>query len=303
MKILTIFLTLLFSSITFGQKLSARDSVVAFNGDDIFAIQEDSSSTYTWRKVFFSDFFEALRDSMDLYYGQLTISNDFTGINTFDGATFNADAHGTVTFNDSTISNATLWTGALYPKDVDGTYTLGLPARPWYDIYAHEFTVINPEHNDSASITFDDSLITISRDVNFTGTVQMSDAMLMDSTALIKVQNFEWHSVTISNLGDTILTLTTSDLYSAIELDLPGNLDPGISNFQIDTAAKGMVLKIYNGDATYDAVFIDIVSGDDNLYMSGNATLSAAHYDYIEFMCVDATKGAQVWMQTGESDN
>ena len=62
-----------------------------------------------------------------------------------------------------------------------------------------------------------------------------------------------------------------------------------------------MILKMYNGDASYSIIFEDIVSGDDNLYLTANMTLGT--YDYIELLCVDASKGAQKWIEMSRSNN
>lgn len=62
------FLILLFlmASMSFAQKLSDRDSIAsgAFDDDDIFAVQEDSSGIYTWRKVYVSDLFKEIKDTI-----------------------------------------------------------------------------------------------------------------------------------------------------------------------------------------------------------------------------------------------
>ena len=90
---------------------------------------------------------------------------------------------------------------------------------PWQKVYSAQFVVVNTALNDSAVISFDDSLLTLDRDVLFSEDITIAEAMSMDSTATFSVMNFEAHSYTIPNTGDTILTLTTSDLYSLIELD------------------------------------------------------------------------------------
>ena len=293
-----IFMFLVITSPIFAQwdYLPNRPERTSYFGDDLVVMLWDSSGTPTWRYTLFSTFFSAIEDTADLYYPRLSLSNTFTGINAFNGATFGAGAHGKVIFVDSLVNTSGI-TYLNFGKPVSALAYWGSVAQPYNQVTARNFVVVNAEENDSAYINLDDSTI------SFTKALKLTDNISFDSASTFSVFNFEPHPYTIPTVGDTILTLTTSNLFSCIELDLPGDLTPGISNFQIDTATKGMVLRIYNADALYDAYFVDLVGGDDNLYMSGNFTQTAGHYDFIEFQCVDATKGAQKWMQTSKSDN
>lgn len=309
-KILLILVVFMFTTPMFSQvTLSSRDSITTFYPYDIMMWQEWVAGTYKNRQMSWS----ILRGLISGYLDGISLTwaspQTFSGIATFNGADFDAGSHGGVTFSDSVDFQADIYLKNLFPL-TDDTYRLGLSrtAARWFIIQAkygnfEYLTIYNQEGNDSTVFTFDDSLLTIDRDISIGGALTITESFTLDSAATIGVLNFESHLYTIPNVGDTTLGLSTADAYSVIELDLPGDMDPGISKMQVDGAGKGMILRFYNADATYDAVFLDLVSGDDNLYMSGNATLAAGHYDNITFQCVDATKNAQKWMQISESDN
>jgi len=238
----------------------------------------------------------AMRDSLEA--NDYVITGAWTGL---DNYVTIADAE-TIT-GKKIYSNSLHGVKHLFPTTTD-TYFNGWSTVRWLmmmakNMYAENFYVLDPggsDSTDAVTISYDGTNVTFDKPLNIT------QSLTMDSAATVNVLNLEPHPYIVPSVGDTILTLTTSDLYSLIELDLPGDLD-GISKFQIDTAAKGMVLKIYNADADYDAVFVDLVGNDDNLYMAGDFTLSAGLYQYIEFLCIDATKAAQKWMETSRSNN
>ncbi|MCP4394537.1 MAG: hypothetical protein GY804_09770 [Alphaproteobacteria bacterium] len=291
--IVSLFLTIpVYSQVT----LSSRDSITTIVETDIMLWQTDDTGfknrQMSWR---------ILRGQISGYLDGIPLT--WAAIQDFNGANFTAGSHGGTTFSDSVYHNTGVhYVNWLYPaaSAIPGIGTLSSPYRT---IYSKQFIVPNEEGNDSVLVSFDDSTLTINRDVSFSSGVNITDDITMDSAAVFNVFNFEPHSYTVPNTGDTILTLTTSDLYSSIKLDLPGDIDPGISKIQVDTASEGMVLRFYNADEDYEMIFLDVVAGDDNLYMSGNFTCQADNFDHIQFECVDATKGAQKWMQTGESDN
>ena len=238
----------------------------------------------------------AIRDSIE--------ANDYTIAGTWSGMS------NYVTIADAeTITGKKIYTNALhgvkhlFPFTTD-TYMNGWSTVRWLlmmarDMYAENFYVLDPNGSDSsdaATISYDGTNVTFDKPLNLT------ESFTMDSAATLDVLNFEPHSYTVSSVTDTIITLSTSDLFTLIELDLPGALLNGISKLQIDTATKGMELRFYNGDASFAMYFKDLISGDDNLNMDGDFT-AMTQYDYIEFLCVDATKNSQIWMETGISNN
>jgi hypothetical protein len=103
-------------------------------------------------------------------------------------------------------------------------------------------------------------------------------------------------------VGDTVLTLTSSDKFSSIEVDLPGNIIPGFSRLYVQGAQKGMVIRFHNVDASYTMEFEDYAGSDDNLYMAGDFVLMT-RYDFIEFQCVVESIIGQTWMETARSNN
>jgi len=291
MKSLIIFFVLVFGSLTFGQKLSARDSIGTIADDDIFAAQLDSSGTYTWRKIFYSDLFSEINTTA------------WTAIKTFNGADFSAGAHGGVTFADSVDITGLFILPAITLPTSNEVGTLGSNSRHLFYViakymYADGFHLLDPggsDSSDAAIFTYDGTNVTVDKNFNIT------DGITLDSASTFNVLNFEPHSYTVPGTGDTILILTLANSYSLIELDLPGSVTPGISKMQVDEATKGMIIKFYNNEASYTIIFEDIISGDDNLYLSADMTL--AQYDYIEMLCIDATKDAQVWIETSRSNN
>jgi len=303
MKKLILIMALLFTVPLFSQiTLSGTDSVTVASQDDrdILDIQIYNGGSFVHRQ----QSWRLHRLSLQSWLDDQSLT--WTGINTFNGATFAAGSHGRVTFADSVQFNANLtYTQNIFPKTTAG-YFNGQFGQKWLTVYsknvfAENLYVTNVEGNDSVLISYDDSTITFNKSASFFGTVSIADDISMDSSASFNVFNFLPHPYTIPTVGDTMMTLALADLYSLIEIDLPGNVTPGISHLQVDTATKGMILKMYNGDASYSIIFEDIVSGDDNLYLTANMTLGT--YDYIELLCVDATKAAQKWIEMSRSNN
>lgn len=279
------------------------DSVAAFTDKttigltDIFPFQTKVSNKYTWRKITGANMFNRITDTTEARVtALLAASNSWTGINNFDGATFNADAHGVVTFNDSVVMGSAalpFYATRVYPLGTGGF--IGTAAKYYTSMYANSFVVMNSGGTDSVVINVnDDGALSIPN-------LTVTETVTIDSAASFNVLAFEPHSFSIPNTTDTILTITSADRYSVIMLDLPGDVTPGISRIYVEGAQKGMVLRIYNDDAIGYCIFKDFVDSDDNLYMTANLTMNK--YDYIEFMCVVESIIGQTWMETGRSNN
>ena len=277
------------------------DSVAAFTAKttigltDIFPFQTKVSNKYTWRKITGASMWDRITDTTEARITTLlNASNSWNGINNFDGAIFNSGSHGTVLFNgDSVVCTTQMWTHGI--QRYSASSIIGRNTAPFFNVYAKTFTVINTAETDSATISID-----ASGKISIPSLV-ITQTMSIDSSASFNVIAYTPHEYTVPNIGDTILTLTSANRYSMIELDLPGNMNPGISRIYVQGAQKGMVLRLYNMDASYAAKFNDYVGNDDNLYLS--AGFDFGQYDYLELMCVVESIIGQTWIETGRSNN
>ncbi len=317
-KYLILFLFLLIlSSKSIGQNLQNADSVAhdTVTNDDIFAMQTFSSGTYPWKQMSWWALANGVQTRLELLPMTWSAAQIFADPTSF--------------FDINSIQ-------FLLPVTNLVISFVGVASRPYDNMYANNFVFINNSagtdstYSDSSFVYYDSTLAKVvfdkkiaargielfktdgtdSTDILYDGTniifakpLAIGKGMSMDSASTFNVFNFTPHTYTIpvEDAGDTILTLTTSDLYSSIKLELGGNVTPGISFLQIDTATEGMILRFYNNDASFTVIFKDIVSGDDNMYMEGDITLG--QYDNIAFECADATKQAQVWMELRRKDN
>lgn len=266
--------------------LSTRDSVTSFQPIDLFWLQRKVTGSFVNRKVSWS----YLRSNMIDYIDGL--GNTWAATQTFSkGATFNAGSSAKVTILDSLIATSVYINGDPY----NAGSRLGNLDKPFLVMYSKNFVIVNTAGTDSAYITLNsDGEISIP---NLTVTEKMN----IDSSATFDVLAFTPHSYTIPNIGDTILTIVTANRYSMLELDLPGNMTTGISRIYVQGAQKGMVLRIYNMDASYAAKIIDYNGNDDNMYLS--ADFDFGQYDYLELMCVVASIIGQTWIETGRANN
>lgn len=275
--------------------LASFTAVTSLNATDLMPMQIKVSNKYKWRKITGASLWSRMRDTTQAQLTTLlNTSNSWNGINNFDGATFNSGSHGKVTFSDSVIFASRTEIGSLYPYNA--TSFMGDQTDPFLRIYSKNFVLVNTAGTDSVVINVGtDGSLSIPN-------LTISGSMKIDSSATTDVMAFTPHSYTVPNTGDTILTLATANRYSLIELDLPGNMSPGISRLYVQGAQKGMIIRFYNGDASYSMEFEDLVGDDDNLYMAGDFA-SMAKYDYIEFQCVVESIVGQTWIETGRSNN
>jgi len=261
---------------------------------DLFLLATKVSNKFSWRKftgISFWTWWNANYDTSET--ALLNASNSWNGINNFDGATFNVGAHGGVNFLDSINLQGTAYFSVLMRR-TSSSY-IGTVALPIYSLSTRFLNIVGETGADSVTISIDaDGALSIPN-------LTITETITIDSSATFDVIAFTPHSDTVPNVTDTILTLVATNRYSLIMLDLPGDITPGISRIYVQGAQKGMILRIYNDDNIGYITFKDLVSGDDNLYMSGNFSLSK--YDFIEFQCVVESIIGQTWMQTNEQNN
>ncbi|EFK95510.1 hypothetical protein LDC_2476 [sediment metagenome] len=277
---------------------SPADSVASFTDKttigvtDITPLQTKVANKYTWRKITGLNLWNQITDTTEARITTLLgASNSWNGINDFDGATFNSGSHGKVTFSDSAIFTSRTEVGTLYPYNA--TSFIGDAGDPFLRIYSKNFVLINSGGTDSAYINIGSGgEIEIPR-------LTVTEQFIMDSSSSLNSIIYTYKKFEVPNTGDTIMTFTTKEPF--VELDLPGNVTPGISRFDITGAAKGQVVRIYNGEASYTIILEDYVSGDDNLYLSANFTMGTN--DVIELMCIDPSVSAQKWIEISRSNN
>lgn len=300
--ILIIILACAFASASYAQ--ASYDSVASFTAKttigvtDIFPFQTKVANKYTWRKITGASMWDRITDTTEARITTLlNASNSWNGINNFDGATFNSGSHGKVLFNgDSVVVTTSIW--ALWLQRYSASAIIGNYNAPFFNIYARTFTIVNAYGNDSASITYDDSTLTFSKNVEIPN-LTITDEFIMDSSSNFNSIIYKYKLFSIPNTGDTIMTFTTREPF--VELDLPGNVTPGISRFDMSKATLGQIVRIFNGEVSYTVILKDYVGNDDNLYLSANFTMGKN--DIIELMCISPTKGSQIWVEVSRSNN
>ena len=124
-----------------------------------------------------------------------------------------------------------------------------------------------------------------------------------DSSSVYENTTYGTYQYTISNVGDSILTL--QDTCATIEFSLPGAVT-GIDSISFASGqgrGKGTVLRIVNTDGVNTITFEDQTAlNDGNLYLAGNITLG--EFDCFELIYILAHKyGRLVWVETGRSNN
>jgi len=279
-SLIIIFFALLFSSIAFGQKLSARDSIETMANDDIFAVQLDSSSTYTWRKVFYSD----LLAQFTLVYPALGTANTFTGINTF---------------------NTHIKSSSINPRTDDTYYAgWGLFRYTWLwarKVYTEEVVIINPsdsqDSTNAAKWTYDGTNLTADKPL------QLGDNLGFDSSYAMKNTVYNPSVYAIANTGDSVLTIN-ADSCALIELSLPGNVT-NLENIIFDADAgdglgEGAVIRIWH--KALNTVFFEDAAALDagSMQLAGDFTM--AIYDYLELLHV-YTGTFWTWVEVSRSNN
>jgi len=279
MKSLIVFFLLLFSSISLGQKLSARDSIETMADDDIFAVQLDSSSAYTWRKVFYSD----LLAQFSTIYGRLGEANTFTGINTFEGQ---------------------MRPRAIIPT-TDDTYAIGMTVlRHNYihakTFYGEEFSIIDPDgvagdSSDAAKWSYDGTNLTVDKPL------ALSKDLAFDSSFVLKNTALGTYTYTIANVGDSVLTL--QDTCSVIQFSLPGNVT-GLETLSFASGqgrGVGTIIRLVNAlDAVNTIVLEDEATTGGNLFLAGNFTMGL--YDSITLVYI-LKGGTFLWAELSRSNN
>jgi len=277
------------------------DSVASFTekttigATDLMLIQTKISNKYTWRKLTglsLWNFVDQVIDTNKTSF--LATSNTFTGIQTFNGAVFDAGSHGLVLFDgDSVVCTTQMFTHGIQRYSVSSI--IGRNTAPFFNVYTKTLTIINSAETDSSVITLDDN-----GDVSIPN-LTVTETINIDSTASLRLIRYAHHDYTIPNSTDTILTILAADRYSLIELDLPGNITNGISRLYVEGATIGTVICFYTEETSFEMLFKNYSGSDDNIYMGSNFTMGK--YDMIEFICVVESIIGQTWAQRYRSDN
>ena len=295
MKKLILILILLSTLPLFGQvRLSTMDSITTFGMRDYSYWNALSGAAYLNRKVSW----HALTAGMEGWLTDSVHTWDLT--QTFSsGATFSAGANGAVTFNDSVvcIAGAPLWVHWI--QRVSASSTIGSAAAPFFTIYANNFTIPNTEGNDSVSITYDDSLVTFSKDVSIPN-LTLTESIDMDSTAGFTNIQITPYDYTPGDVTDSVITMTT--LRSNIRLVPPGDMT-NIENL-VMPAPIGQVVILYHTDVGDSVTFeAGTATGAQVFIMGSNFIMD--EYDSIAFMLVSVAAGSAkgAWMELWRKDN
>ena len=301
--IVSLFLTIpIYSQVT----LSGRDSITTLVPTDIFLALTNASGfknrQISWR---------LLRSNVSGYMDGIGLT--WTAIQTFSGADFTTSAHGTVTFGDSTVFNAQSYHGGNYinasnlrsTAKVDGQFVgwIGSSALAYSRMYSTRFILMNSEGTDSISMSYDDSTLTIDKEVSFSENVTFASGLEFDSSKVFKNIVFGTYIYTIGNVTDTVLTL--QDTCAIIDLLLPGD----VTNMEKIEFASGQgkgigtIIRIVWRDVakSENTIFFEDGAPDGNLRLSADFTM--AKEDYLELMQIYDQDGNLIWMETGRSNN
>jgi len=297
----TIILAILLSAVCFGQ--ASYDSVAAFTAKttigvtDIFPFQTKVANKYTWRKITGQSMWDRITDTTEARITTLlNASNSWNGINNFDGATFNAGAHGTVTFGDSVVSLAT--TRLHQMRRYNAVSNIAAATEPMNNVYAKAFVVINDTENDSCVIFYDDSTLTFSKDISMPN-LTITETVSMDSGTVFNTFVLGIDAYSPITVADTIITFPVGQVPIAAFI-LPGNLTDGISRITGTAFTNGQIIVLRNATVPYTILLKDYVSGDDNLYLAGNFTMG--YNDILTLMCI-AEEPALAWVEVSRSNN
>src|SRR3990167_594267 len=273
-------------------------SKTTFGANDIIGFQTKVANKYAWRKMIFSNFWSQARDTTEARITTLlNASNSWNGINNFDGATFNAGSHGKVFFNgDSVVCTTQMWTHGI--QRTQASSIIGRNTAPFFNIYANTFTIINDAGNDSASIKYNDSTITFSKNVSVPN-INISESFTMDSGTVFNTFVLGVDAYSPITVADTIITFPVGQVPIAAFI-LPGNLTDGISRITGTAFTNGQIIVLRNATVPYTILLKDYVSGDDNLYLAGNFTMG--YNDIITLMCI-AEEPALAWVEVSRSNN
>lgn len=279
--------------------VAAFTNITIFGATDLAVTQTKVSNAYAWRKITGLNFWAQVRDTTEAYgYAGLSLSNSFTGINDFDGATFNAGAHGTVTMDDSVLTGG-LWTNWLHARQA--VSYIGWLTDPFLYIWTKNLVIVNDEENDSVTFSYDDSLLTIDKPTKFTQLVTLGDDLGFDSSYAMKNTVYKSSVYTIANTGDSVLIIY-ADSCALIELSLPGNVT-NLENIVFEDAAglgKGAVIRIWH-KAINTVFFEDAAATEDGvMQLAGDFTMGA--FDYLELLHF-YTGAYWSWIEISRSNN
>jgi len=198
--IVSLFLTVpVFSQVT----LSSRTEITTLKPTDIMLWQTDASGYKNRMMQAYQ-----LRDDIATW----AMDTLFTWAKTHifsHGATFSAAGDGAVQFNDSVYhASGHHFVYRQVPASTGGSYSyVGYGNNPYWRMYATNFIVMNQEKNDSVYISFDDSTLTIDREVSFAQRTTFSEAVSFDSTDAFENVTYGTYTYTVANVNDSILTL------------------------------------------------------------------------------------------------
>jgi len=276
-------------------RLSTMDSVTTFTPTDLFWLNTKPSSAFLNRKVSWRSLRSNLEDFMADSAHTWALKQTFSS-----GATFSAGSNGTVTFTDSVVfaSGGALFTYAIVPV-TNNLMNIGTATNYYRDIYAKNFKVPNTEGNDSCTISYDDSVLTFTKEVSIPN-LSVTDNFAMDSAAALQSLKINPEEYTIANVADSIIAIDS--LQSNIMLNTPGNVvTPGIEKITMTGAAVGHIIILYTTEPSDSVVFQDSNS-DGNLRMAGDFTMKNS--DNIAFIFIsDETAGFEGWMEIWRKDN
>jgi len=274
-------------------KLSAQTAITSLSPTDIMWWNTDVGGVFTHRKMTWAVLAGEISDTMNSKTNTWALKQTFSS-----GATFSAGANGKVSFADSVQFDYPFYTSNFFPKTANGA-VIGWSTQPYYKIYASEFVPVNTEGNDSCVISYDDSTLSFSKAVSFSG-LTITESVGVDSGAAFTGMIWSNVEYTVSTAADSIITLTT--YAPSVELVLPADVNsPGISRIHVNEATKGQIIRLWNPGLAYVIAFTQSVGDDDNLVMAGNDTL--AYADNITFQYIGLSGGKQIWMEVNRSDN
>lgn len=221
-------------------------------------------------------------------------SNTFTGIQTFNGATFAAGSHGVTTFADSAIFTSRTELSSTYPYNA--TSFMGSTADPFLRMYAKNFWVVNSAGDDSVAISYNETDDAVNID-NLTIGTQVN----MDSAVGFQNINFISHQIDIDDVGDSVISV--GQKMTSIWLNLPGDMQESLEELSISGFSVGDFVIIYNGDATDTCTFEDITGGDGdcNMQLAGDFNMNS-QYDSIALLCVSVADGVTNWIELWRKD-
>ena len=294
MKKLILILVLLTTYAYSQTKVSDMDSITTMVTTDLFWINKDiGSSTFAHRQLSWTNLRNQMIDYIDGLANTWALKQTYSS-----GATFSAGANGKASFADSVYCSSFVNVGIGLPLS-PGTGFWGISTQPFYQMTALNFIVPNSEGNDSCAISYDDSTLSFSKAVSFSG-LTITESVGVDSGAAFTGMIWSNVEYTVSTAADSIITLTT--YAPSVELVLPADVNsPGISRIHVNEATKGQIIRLWNPGLAYVIAFTQSVGDDDNLVMAGNDTL--AYADNITFQYIGLSGGKQIWMEVNRSDN